>query len=177
MELIQRKGVLSSSFDVRAKLSGVLSEVREELNDHLEAINENTNETQSNFEYLCELDSKIEKLNERIDQISLFLHRHGLQVEKKPDFTFQRLSKREQEVFLVLYTLDGGSDKITYSDLAKRTCLTEAIIMGYIDNMIRKGIPIVRKHIHNSTYLKLNPHFRNLQAKQNILCLNQSTLF
>jgi len=177
MNQLSKKGVLSASYDMTQQLSEVFSEIKDKFDDHLHAINQNTNETQSNYEYVCELDAKIEKLNERLDQMQMFLQKHGLEVEEKPDFKVAPLTKREQEVFLVLYTLDGTKDIITYADLARRTGLNEELAMGYVDNMIRKGVPIKRKHEHNRTFLKLNPHFRNLQAKENILKLDQTTLF
>ncbi len=177
MDQLSKKGVLSTSYDMTNQLASVFSEIKDKFDDHLHAINQNTNETQSNYEYLCELDAKMDKLSERLDQMQMFLQNHGLEVEEKSEFNVSPLTKREGEVFLVLYTLDGTKDIITYSDLAKRTGLTEELAMGYVDNMIRKGVPIRRKHEHNRTFLKLNPHFRNLQAKENILKLDQRTLF
>ena len=38
--------------------------IKEEFDEHLGSINENTNEIQANYEYLCNTDSKIDKLNE-----------------------------------------------------------------------------------------------------------------
>lgn len=177
MDLVHKKGVLSTSFDIKQELSAVFSEIKDKFDDHLTAINENTNEIQGNYEYLCELDAKIEKLGERLDQMQMFLQKHGLEVEEKPDFKVANLSKREQEVFLVIYTLDGTKDQITYEDVARRTGLTEELAVVYIDNLIRKGVPIVRRHMHNRTLLKLNPYFKTLQAKENILKLDQMTLF
>ena len=57
------------------------SEIHDEFQEHLESINENTTEIQSNYTYLCELDNKIAKLNERIDEIHLILA--NLTAEKK----------------------------------------------------------------------------------------------
>lgn len=176
MDIIQKKSVLSSSYNLTQQFHAAFSEIKEKFDDHLTSINENTNEIQANYEYLCELDAKMEKLSERLDQMQLFLQKHGLKVEEKPEFRVSALTKREQEVFLVLYTLDGTKEQITYADVAKRTGLTEELALGYIDNMIRKGVPITRKHQHHRTYLKLNPYFRTLQAKQNILNLDQKTL-
>jgi ATP-dependent 26S proteasome regulatory subunit len=47
----------------------------------------------------------------------MFLRKHGLQVEDKPEFQVGNLTKREQEVFLVLYTLDGTKSDVTYDDV------------------------------------------------------------
>lgn len=155
----------------------VISKLKEVFEDHLDAINQNTDEIQANYEYLCELDAKLDKTNERLDQIQLFLQQFGLKVDEKPKFDVKPLNKREQEVFLVLYTLDGIKEKITYSDVAKRTGFTEELIFEYIASLLKKGVPIMRKHINNRTYLQLNPYFKSLQAKQNILKIDQKTLF
>ena len=176
MDVIQKKTVLSATSSITTQLHSAFSEIKDKFDDHLTSINENTNEIQGNYEYLCEIDAKLEKVNERLDQITMFLQKHGLKVEEKPEFKIGNLTKREEEVFLVLYTLDGTKELTTYTDVARRTGLTEELAMGYIDNMIRKGVPISRKHAHHRTYLKLNPYFRTLQAKQNIMKLDQTTL-
>jgi len=159
-------------------LKFVFGQIKEEFEDHLEAINQNTDEIQSNYSYLCEIDSKINKLNERLDQIELFLkQKSGLKIQEKPVFNISQLTKREQELFLVLYTLDNLKDDITYKDLAKKAGLTEQIAMGYIDNLMRKGVPVTRKIINNKICLGLNPYFKRIQTKENILNLNQKMLF
>lgn len=172
----EKKRVLSASFNITQQLHAAFSEIKEKFEDHLTAINENTNEIQANYEYLCELDAKMEKINERLDQIQMFLGSHGFEAEEKPVFNIDPLTKSEQEVFLVLYTLDGTKDHITYADVAKRTGLTEELAMGYIDSMIGKGVPINRQHRQHRTLLKLNPYFRTMQTKENILKLDQKTL-
>ena len=47
--------------------------IKREFEEHLQAINENTNEIQSNYEYFCEVDGKMDKLAERIEKIQLYL--------------------------------------------------------------------------------------------------------
>lgn len=154
----------------------VISKLKEVFEDHLDAINQNTDEIQANHEYLCELDAKLEKINERIDQVQVFLQKFGLEVKETPKFDVKPLNKREQEVFLVLYTLDGVKEKITYADIARRTGLTEELVFGYTASLLKKGVPIIRRHINNRIYLKLNPHFKDIQAKENILKIDQKTL-
>ena len=178
-QYIDKDSSLSSkNADIAASFRFVFQQIKEDLEDHLESINQNTDEIQSNYSYLCEIDSKINKLGERLDQIEMFLKKSaGLKVEEKPIFNISPLTKREQEIFLVLYTLDGMKDNTTYKDLAKRCGLTEQIAMGYVDNLMRKGIPITRKIISNKICLKINSYFKTLQAKENILKLNQKMLF
>jgi len=178
LEISEKKRALSSAIDVTNQLHTTFSEIKGELNEHLDAINENTSEVNANYEYLCEIDSKIDKLSERMDQIQLFLQKNlGLEVEEKPAFDVKKLSKREEDVFLVLYTLDGTHENITYQDIARRCCLTEELAMAYIQSLVQKGVPILRTHSKDKICLKLNPTFRNLQAKENILQINQKTLY
>ena len=55
------------------KLKATFNKIKEEFEDHLDSINENTNEIHSNYEYMCELDSKIEKVNENLQNLRLSL--------------------------------------------------------------------------------------------------------
>lgn len=158
-------------------LNEIFSQIKEEFEDHLTSINENTNEIQSNSQYLAELDSKIEKLNEKLDRIQFFLEKNlSYKQEKTPNFNILPLTKKEQEVFLVLYTLEEAKGAVSYVDIARRVALPEELVSSYITTMIEKGVPIIKKYINNKAYLKLDRSFKNIQAKENILKLNQKTL-
>lgn len=151
--------------------------MKEELEDHLLTINENTNEIQSNYEFLNEIDQKIDKLSSRLDQIQLFLQENSnFHVEKEPTFQIQGLSNKEKEVFLVLYTLDDQSRGATYTQIAKKLMLTETLVGNYILNMIGKGIPVIKTYVDGKAHLKLDPDFKRVQAKSNICCIEQKTL-
>ena len=160
----------------KRELSTNISQVKDELEDHLTAINENTNEIQSNYEFLCGIDQKLNKLIERLDKIELFLGKQGMEIEEKPQFKPIRLTKREQEIFLILYTLEEVKGPVTYLDIARKVCLTEDIVASYISNIIQKGVPVTKKYIANEAHLSLNPRFKALQAKENILQIAQRTL-
>lgn len=162
-----------TNIDIRS----IIKEIKEELEDHLTTINENTNEIQSNYEYLNELDQKIEKINSRLDQIQLFLQENSsFEVEKEPIFQIQELNNKEKEVFLILYTLDDQSRGVTYSEIARKLMLTETLVGNYILNMIGKSIPIIKTYINSKAHLKLDPDFKRVQAKSNLLKIEQKTL-
>ena len=163
--------------DVKFAVKVLFDELKDEMNEHLDAINENTNEISSNYESLCELDYKIGKLSERLDQLQLFLEQSlGYKAEKKPKFTPQPLTNNEQDVFLVLYTLEDKKGSVSYADIAKRTGLSEELVAQYITRMIEKNVPVIKRYVNNEPLLKLDPHFKRLQAKENILGLNQRTI-
>lgn len=178
MLLTQKKRELySEAFKAtNPKLHDAFSQIKEEFEDHLTAINENTNEIQANYELLCNIDQKLNKLTERLDKLEIFLQKHGLQTEEKRQFKPVRLSKREQEIFLILYTLEEVKGSVTYLDIARRVSLPEDIVASYIANMLQKGVPIIKKYIANEAHLSLNPIFKSIQAKENILQIEQRRL-
>lgn len=158
------------------QLKKAFSEIHEQFEDHLTAINENTNEIQASHQYIAELDTKLEKLNQRLERIELFLQKErGLEIEKKPVFNIKPLTKREKEIFLILYTSEEKK-ALTYLDIARATALTEDIVSSYITSIMRKGVPLIKKYINSKAFLRLDPVFKALQAKENILKIEQKTL-
>lgn len=157
---------------IKDRLGRSFEQIKEQFEDHLETINENTNEIQSNFEYMCDLDRKIDKLSERIDQLAnLIRDQRGEKTEKKT-FTIQPLSSKEKEVFYALYVLTEHRKYVTYKNIARRVCFTETLVASYITNLIEKGIPVIKKYANRTAYLSLNPEFREIQAKENIAGVN-----
>lgn len=163
--------------DIQLNLSAAFSQIKEDFEEHLTAINGNTNEIQSNYSYLCEIDSKIEKLKERMDQIQIFLQKNqGFMAEENKKFETSPLTQNEKRVFLVLYTLDEENGNVSYRDLAVNLGLTDELVCNYINNMVAKGVPIVKRYINNKPFLKLNQDFKRLQTKENILKIEQQTM-
>jgi DNA-binding CsgD family transcriptional regulator len=159
-----------SNLDKKLRLA--FNKIKQEFSDHLDSINQNTNEIQANYEYLKNLDDKIEKLNERIDEIAMFLG-----IKKDFDFTFEAitsLTKEEKEVFLTLYSLTEENEFVTYKDIAKTLRISVNMTMNYITNILEKGVPIIKKYNNNTVLLKINPHFRQMQTKKNLLNITQS---
>ena len=74
-------------------------EIKDALEEHLSAMNENTTEIQSMFDYLQEMEIKIDKFSHRLDNMQLNL---GQPVEKT---SVEPLDKIEKSVFLLLYTV------------------------------------------------------------------------
>lgn len=150
-----------------------LNGIKKQLEEHLQAINENTNETQSNYQYIYEIENKINKLAERIDQIQLFLQTNSnFIIDRIENFEVKPLSKNEQYAFLVLYALEDEKGFVTYHDIAKKTGFSESLVRDYITSITEKGVPIVKKYINNKAYLKLDKEFKRLQAKENILMID-----
>ena len=141
--------------------------IKQELEEHLETINQNTNEIHANYEYMRKLDQKMDKLNEKLEEIRMHLNIIKEDVAKtKHKFEATKLTIREQEIFLVLYT---ATIFLSYKDIAKKLGLTESLVSNYITNLIEKGIPIVKRYVNKVTHVKLESRFKQMQAKENVL--------
>ena len=147
----------------RSIKSDVLS-IRQDIEEHLQAINENTNEISGNYEYLCEIEGKLDSLSQRVDKLQLSL---DAEMERKKAET-RRLSVKEKAVFLAIYTLEDD-DGITYEKISARLGISEQLAASYVTSLIEKGIPIVKRYINSRPHLKLDQEFKTLQAKENIL--------
>ena len=158
MIYITKERLLREAFD----------KIKEEMTDHLQTINENTNEINSNHDYVLHLENMINKLNERLDEVEHKISElSGKKIMTAEDFKGIILTPKEQEIFLILYSRTG--DLIDYREISKTLGITEQSAQKNISKMISKGIPIIKKYFDNKVYLVLDNDFRNLQAKLNIL--------
>lgn len=152
------------------KVEGAFKSVREEFEDHLEAINENTNEIHSNYEHMCEIDAKLDKLGERVDEIQNVLKQliaHEFKVT--PDYSDIKLSVDEQKVFLAMYSTE---QKISYSAIARVTGLGEETVKRLVTDLINKTIPLVKEYRHHEAFLQISEDFRQKQARESVLSLD-----
>ena len=148
------------------------SKVRQELDEHLDAINQNTSELSVTNQYVAHLESKIEKLNERLDELTV-----GKTVEEDlsayEDVSIT-LSIREQEVFLLLYI---ANEKKSISYLSRYLGLTAEFIQQYISRLVSKGVPIrTYESADGERVYSLERGFKDLQARKNIIALDQRVL-
>ncbi len=167
--------IYSEIAKVRQQLDAALKGIREEFDEHRDSINDNTNEVQANYEYLCRIDAKIEKLAERMDELQMKLST----IIPMPAFEEEQnarieLSEKEKEVFMIMYASEEKA--LTYRDVARIMDESDFLVSGYITNLIEKGIPIIKKYMGHTAYLLLDKRFRDLQAKNNVLNINQTTV-
>ena len=154
------------------ELKEALKGVKKELDGHLEAINESTAEIQTSYECMNELNVKIEKVAERLERMELFLQANSNFVVEEKSFDIKPLTKTEQHVFMVIYALEEENGLVSYSEISRKTALPGYVVSEYIARLVEKGIPLIRKYVNNIPYIKLNPDFKRLQAKENILCID-----
>jgi hypothetical protein len=147
------------------RLKESFKKIKTEMDDHLEAINENTNELNSLTEYITELEEKIVKLGERLDEAELRIAESTGRKQNHPQNII--LTTREEEIFLLLYSRNG--DLLDFREISKALGITEEMCRKNIAGMLSKGVPIIKKYFEDKTFLVLDSDFRNLQAKENII--------
>lgn len=150
--------------DFQIGVKSAFKEVKLELEEHLESINYSTREIQTIYDYLNELDAKMDKINERIDELQIAINP---EVESQSNII---LTNREQEVFMVLY----AEENVILKEIAKKLGFTEEMVNKYIYNLISKGIPVLRNYTETTVSFALDLKFKDVQAKRNILNINES---
>ena len=96
----------------------------------------------------------------------------NISIIKKNNFDVKRLNRREQEVFLVIYTLEEEKGSLTYEDIAGKLNISPQLASNYVTSIIEKGVPILKRYINSKPYLRLDPEFKTLQTKENVLQLS-----
>jgi DNA-binding CsgD family transcriptional regulator len=140
--------------------------IKQELNSYLDTINQNTNEIQSNYEFLIEIDKKIETFSDRLDELTMMINPKAAFNNYKFD-----LSLREQEVFLVMYAINK---KMSADAIAKRLGLTLDKTNVYLYGLINKKVPLNKEYHNGRLFFFLDESFRALQARQNIIKIDSS---
>lgn len=105
------------------------------------------------------LESKIDKLSEKIDEI--------LAPETnvpKPKIT--NLIMREQEVFLLIY---AAQKPIKLNTIATKLGFSQDTVKKHVNNLIQKGIPLLKEATNKSIFLSLDLKFKDLQAKKGLV--------
>jgi len=149
-------------------LGAALTDVRGELDDYREHLNEETNEIQSLYEYIHNVEGKLDRALSRLDEIALLVK------GKKPHekWVFTPLTAKEKEVFQMLYTLTASRPFVHYKEMATKLNLSKQLLSSYITVLIQKGIPVEKKYQSNQVFVRLHPEFRQAQAKDNIVGVN-----
>jgi hypothetical protein len=127
----------------------------------MQAINGNTNEIDIQNSFICEIDNRITKMEEKVDEVH-FLLRQLVTTSKLA----VELSKDEQRVFLILYT----HEKFMKPDMVSRKAfLDDDIVADALDAMMDKGIPLDREVLDGNVYFRMSKDFKLRQAKENII--------
>ena len=144
-------------------VSSEFNDVQNTLDEHLSAINENTVEIQSVFDCLQEVENKLEKITQRLDQLQLA---QGIPLHKS---TITPLNQTEKKIFLTLYTEENP---LSYREVAEKCQVPTAIIPECIASLVNKGIPLHRSFANNQLFISLDAQFKERQAKENVVNLS-----
>lgn len=155
-----------------SSLKESFSKIKTELENHLDSINENTHEINANFDHILKIEEKLDKLAERVDELHMIFSSLTGDAKKIDTAKYENinLTLREQEVFLVLYTAEK---ELNHFDIAKKLGLTVELVEKYLDSMSKKGVPIIKKYDNEKLLFFIDEEFRNIQAKRNLLDINE----
>jgi hypothetical protein len=153
------------------KLRDAFGKIREERDEHLESINELTNELQSAFDYISDLENKYEKLKEITDELQMF--KNSLLLNDKTHFSNIILSLDEQKLFLSLYVF-GEKEPLSFKFLTKKLSIEQDVIKMLLSSLLDKKIPITRERIGTEWYFNIDPRFRELQTRENLIKTHES---
>lgn len=142
--------------------------MREELDDHRLAINEDTLELDATNEQMNALNRRLDKLTERVDELTMLVKG----VSEEPAFDIQPLTAKEKEVFHAFYVLTETQPFASYEQIARKALMTKELVMTYVAGLIQKGVPVQKKHDGNRVFLRLDRDFRECQAKKNVIGLD-----
>ncbi len=135
------------------------TKIRQALEEHLSAINDNTAEIQALFDYLQELEVKVDKVNQRLDSLQLSADK------AKPS----SLTLIEKKVFLVLYTEEMP---LVAEEIAVRAEMPPALVPECLSQLGRKGVPLQRTFMKDQLFWCLDRTFKERQAKENLINLS-----
>jgi ABC-type transporter Mla subunit MlaD len=136
-------------------LKDALKEIRDELDEHLDALNQNTAEISAAHEYVSELDAKIEKLAERVDALQALLL-----AQTNTSGKAVRLTPREEDIFKVLINV---SEPLTSVEIGRRSGLTGDLVAQTLFCLKQKGIPVLAQTLSEETFYALDAQFREAQ--------------
>lgn len=135
--------------------------IRATIEEHLSAINENTSEIQAMFDYLAQLETRLEKLSGRLDQMELN--------SKQANLTITPLNQIERKVFFTIYTEELP---LSCCEIAARCNVSAPIVSECLSNLSAKGVPLIRSLVNDRVFIKMDTIFKERQAKENLIHLS-----
>ncbi len=153
------------------KLREAFRKIKEERDEHLESINQLTSELQTAFEYISELENKHDKLKENIDELMIF--KNSILLNDKSHFSNIVLSLEEQKLFQTLYVF-GEKEPLSWNFIIKKLDLNDTSFRLLLSSLLDKKIPITKERIGNEWYFNIDPRFRDMQTKEQLIKVHES---
>jgi hypothetical protein len=166
-------GVLGMKGDIvtslKHEVGGITKDIsllQEACDDHLLAINENTEEINNTQTSVEQIESKLEKLNARIDTMHMMFN----QIMWQTKITIE-LNNDEQALFQVLCS---HKNFLTLDFVMNKIHMNAETIRTFITSLIDKGIPVLVKDQGGQVFLNLDSEFRTLQRKHKVVKVNKA---
>ena len=138
------------------------NKVRKILDEHLSAINDNTTEIQVLFDYLQDVEKKMDSLGRRLDALQLEELSFG-------KLNVSPLGVTEKKIFLILYT---EAHPLTFEEIACKSGVQIHAVRANISSLSEKGVPLQRSFTGGQFFFSLNKDFKDMQAKENVVNLS-----
>lgn len=151
--------------NLRDELKVVFSKIKEEFEDHLESINQNTIEIQSSFEYLSRLASSVEKIEQRLARLENETPR-----EKRSETVL--LTREEEEVYAVLLDSSRQRQLLTYDRIAQKVDVSKTFCAHIVSSLVDKGVPVLKKFSNGDVFLEIESHFVNNETLINVVTID-----
>lgn len=169
------KSIKKTIFSVEDNTRKAFNSVKKEFEDHLDSINENTNEIQSNYESILRIESKMDKIEGMLNEVNRFIRQfknqnvYFLDEDNQDSFNIMPLTNDEKQIFKVMYELEAEGVRITYQKLAYSCGISVSIVRELISALIEKGVPVIKNFLNQKVYLNIEPTFKEIQTKKNII--------
>ena len=146
-------GALKYNSTVETRIKNSFAAVKEEMEDHLVAINENTDELKAHSDFMNELDRKTELLNEKLESLQMMVMQA----------MGSSLNENEKKI---LDVLSGSTSFLSCRDIAFSAGVSELFVKAHLFGMICKGVPLKEKAIDNQSFFMLE---RKTETRQTVM--------
>jgi septal ring factor EnvC (AmiA/AmiB activator) len=126
--IVSQKKIEQIEQGVRASFA----KIKYELDEHLDSINQTTTEVTQSYEYLQKLESRIDKLEEKLDAILTVL-------EPQQPLEVGTLTTRQKEVLQALYT----HTSLSVEQLVRYVALPSSMIVELLQELLTRSLVVV----------------------------------
>ena len=158
------------STKMQSQLKSAFNKIKQEIDDHRQSINENTNEIQTNHEYLNVIDAKVDRLSQKIEEFELLMQQitqseslkqiASAQYTLNSHMSYPQLTEIEYNLLSLLFNA-SQNDYMTYAFIAVELEITEQKAVESVNGLLAKGIPVLRRFVAPEIVaVYLSPEFK-----------------
>lgn len=172
---ISKKALINSFNKVKSHFLGIETQISQymaklaEIERNLEILKNMLSKTQKPPQEISSIGNKgVQSINQSL--INQSITQKNLQVlpDSNIENLFQTLTNKEFLVFLTIFQ----ADYITYIQIAHKLSLTLSCVRGYVSELIRKKIPLIKRKLNNrKVVLSVDREFKTLTSEQKLINL------